>query len=273
MVTLWTSRGCPYRCSFCAYGRESHRKKSPERVLAEIEVLVHRHGVTRFLFFDDLLDANGPRIQTICEGLIRKFPQVRWVACARADGVSEQGLILMKEAGCIELAIGIESGAPSVLERTSKGISLDQIERAARACHKAGMLFYGMAILGLPGETEGTVRHTVDFLKRVDPFYVQFCFATPFPNTPAYHYYKSEGLLLTEDWSKYFPLAHEPVVRTHALSGEDLIRLRRWAYQAMLFRPGNLIRQASRGDWRWRMRAGWGFCNRAFRLVSGQPVR
>jgi len=273
MATLWTSCGCPYRCTFCAYGRQKQRKKSPGRVLEEMEQLTQDWGVRRFLIFDDLLDVASERMETLCQGMLDRLPSLEWVACARADGVDRKGLALMKRAGCVEVAIGIESGAPSVLERTGKGVTLDQIERAAAWCHEVDMLFYGMVVLGLPGETRGTIGQTVSFLQRIDPFYVQFCFATPFPNTEMYSYYEREGLLLTRDWSRYFPLAERPVVRTHDLTDMDLCDLRRWVYSRMLLRPRNLLRHARRGGWSWRLRAGWNLAGRLARLAMRMPVR
>ena len=273
MSTLWTSRGCPFRCSFCAYCKQKYRKRSPEQVLEEMERLVVDWGVRRFLFFDDLLDVSSVRMKELCEGILNKLPPLEWVACARADGVDKEGLALMKRAGCVELAMGIESGSPSVLERTHKGVTLDQIGRASEWCREVDMLFYGMVILGLPGETSDTVTETVSFLRQIQPFYVQFCFATPFPNTEMYAYCEREGLLLTKDWSRYFPLAEHPVIRTRELSADELCRLRRWAYGKMLLRPVHLLRQARRGGWSWRINAGWHLMGRLARLAMRMPIR
>ena len=100
---------------------------------------------------------------------------------------------------------------------TDKGVSKDQIRQAAKWCHELGILFYGLAIIGLPGENEKSVQDTIDFINEIQPFYSQFGFCTPFPNTDTYDYFKSRGLLKTEDWSQYFPLADRPIIRTEAL--------------------------------------------------------
>ena len=83
------------------------------------ELLVAKFGVKRFLLFDDLLDVSSSRMEEICRGMMARFPDIEWVACARADGVSKESISMMKRAGCVELAMGIESGAPSVLESYS----------------------------------------------------------------------------------------------------------------------------------------------------------
>ena len=121
----------------------------------------------------------------------------------------------------------------TIMPRNTK----EEIRNASKLCKETEILFYGLVILGLPGETEATVNDTIEFIKEIDPFYTQFCFAVPFPNTEIYKYFKEKNLLLTEDWDLYCPLNLDPVIRTEQLSKEDLIRLRKKAYKKILFRP------------------------------------
>ena len=87
-----------------------------------------------------------------------------------------------------EIAVGIESGSTEVLKRTGKGVSLNDVRRAAAVCQRIGIKLYAMFVLGLPGETEATIKKSVALAKQIKPFYTQFCFATPFPNTRIYQY-------------------------------------------------------------------------------------
>ena len=130
-----------------------------------------------------------------------------------------------------------------------------------------------MFIIGLPGETEETVKESINFAKNLKPFYTQFCFATPFPNTRIYQYYKKNRLLLTEDWRQYFPLSDEPVIRTKALSKKDLIRLRNKAYRQTLLNPKYLLSQISLTDWRWNWRGLQELGKRIMATLSLKPVR
>jgi anaerobic magnesium-protoporphyrin IX monomethyl ester cyclase len=179
----------------------------------------------------------------------------------------------MKRAGCEEIAIGIESGSEEVLKETEKGVTKDDMRRAAKWCHELGILFYGLAIVGLPGETEASVEDTISFIREIQPFYTQFSFCVPFPNTDTFQWYKEKGLLLTEDWSRYFPLDEKPVVRTLALSADDLVRLRRRMYLKTMLRPGNLLRAVRWKDWAWNIRNAVKLAARVVKLINGKAVR
>jgi radical SAM superfamily enzyme YgiQ (UPF0313 family) len=134
-------------------------------------------------------------------------------------------------------------------------------------------MFYGLAIIGLPGETKETVKETVDFIKEIDPFYTQFCFSTPFPNTDIYEYYEKNNFLLTKDWSKYFPLAGEPVIRTESLTAEELKDLRAKAYSSILLRPMYLLRQVRIFDWKWNLQGLAKITGRILNVLGKKPVR
>lgn len=248
-TVVQTSRGCPYTCSFCSFGKLPWRTRKVEEVLAELQWLKADFGVQRILFFDDVLTLDMKRTERMMRGMIELGLNMEWVCCTRANNVTLELLRLMKQAGCKEIAFGIESGSDAVLADTTKGVSKDQIRQAARWCHEVGILFYGLAIIGLPGEDERSVQDSIDFINEIEPFYTQFGFCTPFPNTDTYDFFKDRGLLRTEDWSQYFPLAERPVIRTEALDEAALIRLRRKLYWGVLLRPRKLLRAFRLDDW------------------------
>ncbi len=248
-----TSRGCPFPCTFCAYHRSGYRTRSPENVIEELKFLKKTHGLKSFLFFDDVIGLQKGRFEKICELMIQEKLNLKWVACTRANLVNLEQLKLMKKAGCQELAFGIESGDPEVLKMTNKGISLEDIENATKLCKKVGILFYGMAIIGLPGETRSSIENTIKFIKKINPFYTQFCFSTPFPNTDVYQYYVENGLLLSKDWKQYSPLAPMPVVRTKELSQDDLVEIRNYVYRRIILDFKYLISKIRIFDWKWNI--------------------
>ena len=272
-TVVQTSRGCPYTCSFCSFGKLPWRTRKIEEVLAELAWLKKDYGVRRILFFDDVLTLDQRRTERMCNGMIDAGLDMEWVCCTRANNVSRELLALMKRAGCREIAFGIESGSDTVLADTTKGVTKDQIRQAARWCHEVGILFYGLAIIGLPGEDERSVQDTVDFINEIEPFYSQFGFCTPFPNTDTYDWYKSRGLLRTEDWSQYFPLADRPVIRTEALDEAALVRLRRRMYWRVLLRPGKLLRAVRPGDWAHNWMGLKKVLGRVLLLARGGAVR
>ncbi|MCX6996023.1 MAG: radical SAM protein [Kiritimatiellaeota bacterium] len=256
-AVIQTTRGCPFNCEFCAYRRNRIRYHSPERVLREIRWLKEHRGLKSFVLFDDVVGLDKARFDRLLQQLVDARLGLKWACCTRADLFTLEQARRMKQAGCVEVAIGVESGAPAVLSRTKKGIDLQQVETAAANCRKAGLLFYAMCIIGLPGETKETIAETCRFIHKIRPFYTQFCFSTPLPSTPNYRWYKERGYLLSEDWSKYSSLYPEPVVRTEALTAAELSELRNWIYRKVLLRPGYLFSQVRLLDWKWNITGAW----------------
>jgi len=269
-----TTRGCPFSCTFCAFGRTKCRERSVESVISELKFLRDKLRIKSFLFFDDTLSIKKSRVMELCERMAEEgLDKLKWAACTRANLVDYELLKAMKKAGMKELAIGIESGSETILKNIKKGVTLDDIRRAAKWCHELGIMFYGLAIIGLPGETEATVKETIEFIKEIDPFYTQFCFSTPFPNTEMFQYYEQNGFLLTNDWEKYFPLSDEPVIRTQELTAGRLKKLRAKAYSEILLRPGYLLRQIRPFDWKWNITGLAKILDRIIRVITGKPVR
>ncbi len=272
-TVVQSSRGCPFTCSFCAFGKLPFRKRDVVKVVDELEWLKREHGLRHFLFFDDVLTLDQKRIEKMMNLMIERGLNLSWVCCTRANTVNKPMLQLMKRAGCREIAFGIESGSDEVLEGTTKGVTKDDIRQAARWCHEVGILFYGLAIIGLPGETEKSVEDTIAFINEIEPFYTQFGFCVPFPNTDTWNWYTDRGFLKTRDWAEFFPLADRPIIRTEALDGEALVRLRRRMYLKTMMRPGKLLRAVRWDDWRWNLRKAGSFLGRLALVAKGDAVR
>jgi radical SAM superfamily enzyme YgiQ (UPF0313 family) len=270
---IQTSRGCPFGCTFCAYALEKYRPRSHQSVTEELKWLKKQFGVKNVLFFDDILALNSDRTADLAKQLIKDEVNMEWVCCTRANLTDVASLKLMRQSGCRELAVGIESGSEVILNNINKGVTKDDIRACASACKEAGILFYGMTIVGLPGETEETWRETIDFIKEIDPFYTQFCFSTPFPNTEMYGWYEKNNCLNHKDWSQYSPLAPVPTVRTETLTSQDLIRLRQMAYREVLFRPKYLLSKIRVTDPLWTLKGGWEMAKRGAAVLAGQDVR
>jgi len=261
-------------CTFCAFGKSKYRVRSVENVINEIKYLKEKFRIKSFLFFDDTISLLSGRTEKLAQAMIdEKLDDLEWVCCTRANLVNFEMMKLMKKAGMKEIAIGIETGSEEILKSIKKGVSLDDIRKVAKWCHELGILFYGLVIIGLPGETKETVEESVKFIKEIDPFYTQFCFSTPFPNTEMYEYYEKNNLLLTKDWSKYFPLSEEPVARTEALTGKQLKELRRQAYMKLLLRPMYLLRKIRIFDWKWNIEGLIKIISRIIRVITKKPVR
>lgn len=141
--------------------------------------------------------------------------------------------------------LGVESGVQRVLNLMRKGTKVEQAVRAVEWIKEAGMQVVASFVIGIPGETWEEAIETIRFAKKLDPDFVQFSIATPFPGTELYRMAKEKGLLLTEDWTKYTVI--KPVMRTEELSEEQLKRLIRKAYLDFYLRPKVMWRYIRRG--------------------------
>jgi len=220
-ISLTTSRGCPHKCIFCV-GRKMVgarvRYHSAERVVTELEYLANLN-FHQINIADDLFTADQDRCLAVCEEILKRKLDINWTSFARVDTVSEALLLKMKAAGCSAVSFGIESANPDILKTVKKGITLQQVHNAVRICRRADITPYASFILGLPGETQATIKETTDFAARLqqEGLASGFHILAPFPGTEVREKSKELGLrILTSDWSKYD--ANRAVVETASVN-------------------------------------------------------
>lgn len=264
-----SSRGCPFQCSFCAYCRTKYRERSAENVVAELKWLKETIGLKNFVFFDDTISLRRDRTLKIFELMKQSGLGLKFGICTRVDLIDEEMVLAAKAAGCEELGFGVESGSQKILDIAKKGIKLDQVREAFRLCKKHKIKSIASVILGLPGETEETVRETFRFIREIDPYYCQYAIAVPFPNTEVYRYYDERGLILTRDWTKYNPLEVTPVFRTEALNAERLAELKRQGYIKFLLRPSFILSKIEPLNLLWNIKGFFMYAHRLAGLLLG----
>jgi len=120
----------------------------------------------------------------LCNLMIEQNIGIKWTCNSRVDFVDEEMLNLMGRAGCRLISWGIESGNEQILKHARKGAYPDKAERALEWAKKAGIMNWGYFIIGLPGETEETIRQTIDFSKKLPLDIALFHVAAPYPGTP-----------------------------------------------------------------------------------------
>ena len=183
MGLIMTSRGCPFSCAFCATETKRVRYRSIQSILAEIRHVKATYGTTQFSFKDDSFTVSRKRVLEFCTALRAERLHITWECNTRVDLVDEEMLRQMKRAGCTSIKVGIESGSEEVLARMSKGITLDQVRRAAQMFKKVGIHWTGYFLMGTPGETEKDVYKTLDLMYAIKPDFASIGVYEPFPGT------------------------------------------------------------------------------------------
>jgi len=181
------------------------RGRSPENVVKEWRWLVDEYDVREIGIIDDCFTLNKKRVMKICELLIKEKLDIPWCTPngVRADTLDREILSAMKKAGCYHTDIGAESGNQDILDKIGKGETLDQIERAVKIAKDVGLEVTVYFMIGNIGESRKTMLDMVRFAKRLNPDYVQFTVATPYPGSKLYEIVKEGGRLLVNDWELY----------------------------------------------------------------------
>lgn len=197
-ATIATSRGCPYRCIWCGshlmFGRKV-RRRSVKNVIEEIIQLKDDFDIDSIRFVDDTFTVNPKWVISFCKELKKlKLPDFKWGCTARVNTVSLELLNAMKEAGCIQLDFGVESGSQRVLDILKKDIGIKTIINAFDLARKVGLKRFASFIIGTPGEKKEDIILTSKLIDRIKPDYTEFFFATPYPGTELYEIVERSGV-------------------------------------------------------------------------------
>ncbi|MBA7468013.1 radical SAM protein [archaeon] len=246
---LTTSRGCTSWCEFCEavrmFGRR-FRMRSPKNVVDEIEYLYKTYDATQFTFCDDAFTVDKSRIEELCAEILKRNLKIIWNCGTRVDMVTKELLIKMKEAGCVSVWFGVESGSQEVLDEMQKGISTDQTVRTVGLVRELGLQPVPNVLLGFPGETKETAWKTIKFVEKLCPDTIAFFnIATPLPGTPLYDRVKENGWLRITDFNLYD--CNTPIFETPTLSMKELEELYEKAFQRFYLRPTYILRMWAKG--------------------------
>lgn len=233
-----TARGCPHGCTFCAnkiyYGAKL-RRRSPQRIVDEMEWAGKQFGVRDFLIWSESFTNDQDYAIETAEEILRRGLDISWVCNSRVDTVSPKLLRTIKRAGCWMIGFGIESGSQEILNSVRKGTTIADAVRSVRMAHEVGLEVTGHCILGFPGETEATMQQTIDFAKFLKLEYVQFYCAVAFPGSSLYDRCQESGWLDESDW-KYFE-QNFSVITTPQLTAAQVMAARERAYRQFYFQP------------------------------------
>lgn len=242
-----TSRGCAFQCNFCnklTFGSK-YRPKGYKRVVDEMEYML-KCGFREIHITDDSFTQDIDRAKDICREIVRRGLKFPWVSLngLRVDLVDLEFFLLAKRAGCWLTGFGIESGDQEVLDKVNKGITLSQIERAVALAKKAGIETFGFFIFGLLGETERSMRRTINFAKELPLDIAKFDICIPYPGTPYYNMLKAAGRIKSENWTRYIcHQTEEPLFDHHNLSWDTIESCYKKSFKEFYLRPGYILRR------------------------------
>lgn len=246
--SMMTSRGCPYRCTFCSQSvmAEKWRARSPEHVVKEWHYLVEQFGAQEIGLLDDSANIDRKRLYRMSELLIQEnlHKKAQWVMIngIRANLSDTELLGKMHEAGCKRVAFGVETGDEDILESIDKRVTHDQIRQAFKNARQVGLETVGFFIIGLPGDTEETMEKTIKFACELDPLVANFSMMTPYPGTKVWEQvHRNGGRMLVKDWQDYVFFEGKARYEMGPTTAEAQERKWKEAYRRFYLRPHRIL--------------------------------
>jgi len=244
-TTVQTTFGCPFKCSFCVASTLGFKYRNVENVMEELRYIASL-GIKDIFFTDFTFEARRENTLAICRKIVKEKLDLSWVCSSRANTLDRELLQGMKQAGCHTVMLGVESGDEKLLVRYSKGVTKKQMQQAFALCREFKIRTLGHFIIGLPGETEETVKRTLDFSRLLDCDIASFNIAVPALGTPL------REAALKNGWINKSVLQFDasdsyPILETPQFSKEQSRKWRNRAVRQFYFRPSYLGRMAFAG--------------------------
>ena len=235
-VSIFTSRGCPYGCTYChnVFGKKT-RFRSPRKVVEELKMLYHDYGVRELEFLDDIFNIDIKRSKEIFDLMHReeiKF-HITFPNGLRAELFDEELVDKFKRGGVYWVTFAIESGAPRIQKEIRKNLNLEKARRNIELVSRRNINVNGFFMMGFLHETEEDIRRTIDFAVSTRLIIASFFILTPFPNTEIYDQALAAGFNMSGDFYDY----HNISVNISNVPTKRLWQLKRLAYRRFYFSP------------------------------------
>jgi anaerobic magnesium-protoporphyrin IX monomethyl ester cyclase len=250
IVAVAASRGCPYRCTYCALENQGkiYRKRSVGNVVDEIEHNVRRFGVKQIGFMDPIFPMGRKHAVEFSKEMIRRGlnEKVVWLSELRTDSVDREALVWLKKSGCRRLVFGIESGVDSLLKAVNKRNQASVSRETIRHCREVGITTVGLFMIGLPGETPAQTQETIEYACSLELDFAKFAITVPFPGSELFEQMRKDGHLNRTDWENYTtfnPDIHNIVIASRVQSPAQLLESLRDATFRFYMRPRLIARQ------------------------------
>jgi anaerobic magnesium-protoporphyrin IX monomethyl ester cyclase len=238
-----TSRGCTAGCIYCikhvSY-QYSVRLRSPKLIMEELWKLKEL-GINYINMYSDLFTVSRDQVMDLCQRMIDEKINIHWTSNSRVDYVDEEMLRMMARAGSFLISWGIESGNEQILKHARKGAYPDKAKRALTWARQAGILNWGYFIIGLPGETEQSIRQTIDFAKGLPLDIALFHVAAPYPGTPFFFEVVENNWFRPGTRWEQVDMDKGTVLDYPELPAEKLLYWQKRAFREWAMRPGPIL--------------------------------
>jgi radical SAM superfamily enzyme YgiQ (UPF0313 family) len=243
-LPVFTSRGCPYGCSYChnLFGR-AFRARSAAGVVEEIEALRRTYGVNDFEFHDDCINLDRRRFEAILTGLLDRgfHPKLHFPNGVRTDLLDEAQIRLLRQAGAGEISVAVETASPRLQKLTHHNLDLEKVRRNIELMADLRIFTRGYFMLGYPTETEEELRATINFAVSSRLHLATFFIVNPFPGTPIYEQFKALGKLRNNVNTNDYEYTCAPFNGSE-VSDRRFRGLYREAFFRFYLRPGRIMR-------------------------------
>ena len=243
---IFTSRGCPYKCSFCAIVatfNRSLRFRSIENVEAEVVEVKKNYGTDHVVIADDTFGLKSGLLEALCD-VFTKHKISSWNCDTRVDAVDPESLRMMHKSGCTKVAFGVESGSPRLIALNEKKITPERVIAAVREAHEAGIkhIEANFIVGSHPDETYDDLMQTAALIRQLPISFISVSITVPYPGTPNFEYMKERNLIETYDWSKYVMFGKAPRWRTVHFTSDDLLAYQKKLNRSFYLNPKYMLR-------------------------------
>ncbi|WP_435354586.1 B12-binding domain-containing radical SAM protein [Emticicia sp. SJ17W-69] len=203
-LTLSTMRGCPYTCQWCSRGVYglSYRRRSPEKVVEEIQTLQKEYNFDHIWFVDDVFTISHKWLEEFCKVLDSKQVKIAYECISRADRLNENVIKMLKMSGCFRIWIGAESGSQKIIDLMDRRVKVEQVQDMIQLSQKYGIEAGTFIMLGYPQETEIDIKNTLNHLKKANPKHFTITITYPIKGTELYEEVEAISTASTLNWSK-----------------------------------------------------------------------
>ncbi len=202
MTTTYTSRGCPYKCTYCDVSEKKFHYRSAKKIVDEFELIVNM-GIKEIHIFDDTFNVIRQRVIDMCTEIIKRGIEVKWNTRARVFPADREMLSLMKDAGCNRLHVGVESLDPLVLKKIKKNQNLEQIQNFFALCNEFKVDTLAYFMLGFPEETEQYRKSFYDKVLELKPTFLYLNILQPLANTEYYEDLLRKNIIKADYWKEF----------------------------------------------------------------------